>query len=661
MANKILNTVLKLRYDTYENWTANKNVVLQAGEAGVVYVPADSGSGMNEPAVLVKIGDGITTWENLSYISSLAGDVLPRLKGNSPSLPATSIEGLDDYLADHGAIDTNTRYRLTADGSMGVKLQSSETGSDPWSDVGTAITLDPTTNITTALGQLNLAAVTANQGQIISSISQTNGKVSAETRALVAADIPEIGQEKVTGLTAALAGKQDSLTFDGTYNAESNKVATQTTVSTAVSTAIGALDADGETAGTGEVISAVSEADGVITVQKKTLTEADIPVLSISKVTNLQTTLDGKQATVVWNTAYDASSNKAATMADVNNAVAGLSGAMHYVGESTTDPATDGATVEGHEDWVAGDVVVYQNKEFVFDGENWRELGDESSFAVKGSIKDADIAADAAIAQSKIANLTTDLASKATPADITSAIEALDVASTSVTTGNKITAIEEVDGKISVTTGAIVPGDIPELPQSKITGLVTDLAAIEGDIAELQTAIGEGGSVADAISTAIGALDVTDTAVEKQFVTAVSETDGKVAITRRALTADDIPEIATSKVTGLDTTLSGINTEIDALQGLVGETAVGTQITTAIGNLDAAAVTAGQGEILETVSQTDGLVAVTKRSLTANDIPTIPNTKVSGLGYFATGTDATNLTLAEGNYLILNGGGAAGF
>ena len=660
MATQTLNTILKLRYDTYANWQAHSDFVLQAGEAGVCVVPASAGSGLNEPAVLVKIGDGTTTWENLSYISALAGNVLPRLTGNNPTLPATSIEGLDDYI-DGKVQDTNTRYRLTASGSMGVKLQSSETGSDPWSDVGTAITLDPTTNITTALGQLNLAAVTASQGQIISSISQTNGKVSAETRALVAADIPEIGQEKVTGLTAALAGKQDSLTFDGTYNAESNKVATQTTVSTAVSTAIGALDADGETAGTGEVISAVSEADGVITVQKKTLTEADIPALSISKVTNLQTTLDGKQATVVWNTAYDASSNKAATMADVNNAVAGLSGAMHYVGESTTDPSTGTATVEGHEDWAAGDVVVYQNKEFVFDGENWRELGDESSFAVKGSIKDADIAADAAIAQSKIANLTSDLASKATPADITSAIEALDVASTSVTTGNKITAIEEVDGKISVTTGAIVAGDIPELPQSKITSLETDLAAIEGDIAELQTAIGEGGSVADAISTAIGALDVTDTAVEKQFVTAVSETDGKVAITRRALTADDIPEIATSKVTGLDTTLSGINTEIDALQGLVGETAVGTQITTAIGNLDAAAVTAGQGEILETVSQTDGLVAVTKRSLVAADIPTIPNTKVSGLGYFATGTDAANLTLAEGNYLILNGGGAAGF
>lgn len=658
MATQTLNTVLKLRYDTYANWQAHSDFVLQAGEAGVCVVPASAGSGLNEPAVLMKIGDGTSTWAELSFISGLAANVSSQLLGSSPSLPAESITGLEAYIQAHQN-DKDTQYRLyKTPGVAKFSLQSSVDGSTGWTDVTeVTLTTDISNAITSALSQLTLDEVSAGQGQIISKVSQAQGIVTAETRALVAADIPVIEQNQVNGLTTALAGKQDNLTFDGTYNAESNKVATQTTVSTA----IGALNADGETAGTGEVISAVSEAGGVISVQKKTLTEADIPALSISKVTNLQTTLDGKQATVVWNTAYDAANNKAATMADVTNAVAGLSGAMHYVGESTTDPATDGATVEGHETWAAGDVVTYNAKEFVYDGEAWRELGDESSFAVKGSIKDADIAADAAIAQSKIANLTTDLASKATPADITSAIEALDVASTSVATGNKITAIEEVDGKISVTTGAIVAGDIPELAQSKITGLEADLAAIEGDIAELQTAIGEGGSVADAITAAIGALDVTDAAVEKQFVTAVSETDGKVAITRRALTADDVPELATAKITGLDTALSGINGEIDALQGLVGETAVGTQITTALDALDAAAVTAGQGEILESVSQANGLVSITKRNLTANDIPTIPNSKVSGLGYFATGTDATHLTLENGSYLILNGGNSAGF
>ena len=57
-------------------------------------------------------------------------------------------------------------------------------------------------------------------------------------------------------------------------------------------------------------------------------------------------------------------------------------------GDSTTDPATEGPTVADHDgEWAKGDVVTYNAKEFVYDGSAWRELGDEASFAVKGSIK----------------------------------------------------------------------------------------------------------------------------------------------------------------------------------------------------------------------------------------------------------------------------------
>lgn len=55
----------------------------------------------------------------------------------------------------------------------------------------------------------------------------------------------------------------------------------------------------------------------------------------------------------------------------------------------------------------------------------------------------------------------------------------------------------------------------------------------------------------------IAGLDVTDEAVANQFVTAVSEADGKVSVTRRAMTADDVPTLAISKVEGLQTALDG--------------------------------------------------------------------------------------------------------
>lgn len=92
-----------------------------------------------------------------------------------------------------------------------------------------------------------------------------------------------------------------------------------------------------------------------------------------------------------------------------------LTGALHYLGVSTTDPTTTitiGGQVIESSTLKKGDVVSYHNKEYVNeqDGRNaLRELGDEGSYAVKGSIKDADIASDAAIDQSKISGLVGEL------------------------------------------------------------------------------------------------------------------------------------------------------------------------------------------------------------------------------------------------------------
>lgn len=64
-------------------------------------------------------------------------------------------------------------------------------------------------------------------------------------------------------------------------------------------------------------------------------------------------------------------------------------------------------------------------------------------------------------------------------------------------------------------------------------------------------------TVTSEISTKIGTLDKTDTAVAGQVVSAVSETNGIITVSRRALVAGDIPTLATSKISGLDTALDG--------------------------------------------------------------------------------------------------------
>lgn len=465
MATKTFNTRISLKYDTYTNWTTN-NPVLLAGEAAVCVVPADAGSGLNEPAVLLKFGDGTSSFTELSWASATAADVIPSLKGNNPTLPATSITGLEDFIA--GEIqDTNTTYQLVQNGNTSFKLQSKENSSAPWVDVST-ITItytltEGTANGTVAFNGTNVAV------HGLGSAAYTNS--TAYDAAGAAA-----------GVQTALTGTAEDTASDLTLNGLKKYVDQEVTgaVSDATSEAqdlINALDMSAVSAGAGQVIGSVSQTDGVVSATLKTLTASDIPTIEQAQVNGLTTALAGKQDTLVFNTAYNAQTNKAATMTDVTNAIAGLSGAMHYVGESTTDPSTGTVTVEGHEDWVSGDVVTYQSKEYVYDGENWRELGDESSYAIKGSIVDADIAPNANIAQSKIANLVTDLAAKATPQDITNAINGLDMTTVTVATGSKVGTITQTNGVVSVTTAAIVADDIPALPQSKITNLTTDLAA----------------------------------------------------------------------------------------------------------------------------------------------------------------------------------------
>lgn len=67
-------------------------------------------------------------------------------------------------------------------------------------------------------------------------------------------------------------------------------------------------------------VSAVSETDGKITVSRRELIADDVPNLGISKIDGLQTALDAKQDELVFNTAYNSSTNKVATMTDVGNA-----------------------------------------------------------------------------------------------------------------------------------------------------------------------------------------------------------------------------------------------------------------------------------------------------------------------------------------------------
>lgn len=113
--------------------------------------------------------------------------------------------------------------------------------------------------------------------------------------------------------------------------------------------------------------------------------------------------------------------------------------------------------------------------------------------------------------------------------------------------------------------------------------------AMDARVDVLEAAIGEGGSVATQITTEIQKLDKADTAVAGKYVSAVSETDGIITVTREALpdyTNTYAPKTHThaiADVTGLQDALDGKadDGDITALDGRV--TTVEGKLTTLIG------------------------------------------------------------------------------
>ena len=155
---------------------------------------------------------------------------------------------------------------------------------------------------------------------------------------------------------------------------------------------------------------------------------------------------------------------------------------------------------------------------------------------------------------------------------IANAIGALDYSGKAADAAKFVTNVTETNGIIEVTTGSIEVADVPELPQSKVTGLETALAGKQDNVpfentpsesdkaATVQSIVNRIGALghvaaddaasatkvvaevtqADGIVTvkkvAVANIlpDVTDT--ENGFVVAVNQTDGKIAVTHKSAT-----------------------------------------------------------------------------------------------------------------------------
>lgn len=111
------------------------------------------------------------------------------------------------------------------------------------------------------------------------------------------------------------------------------------------------------------------------------------------------------------------------------------------------------------------------------------------------------------------------------------------------------------------TTDAFVEGAGKTIPEGANIVVVEIPGANEGDPATYKLDVLSGmvdlseyaktTEVATAITNAVQALDVVDTAEDGKVVSSVSETDGLITVVRRALVAADIPELTSDKITDI--------------------------------------------------------------------------------------------------------------
>lgn len=411
--NKVFQTRIQLKYDTYTNWSTN-NPILKAGEMAIATVAAGDQEMTNLPNIVLKVGDGTSHYNDLKFVSALAADVHEWAKAKTkPVYDATEITGLQKFITDNSDFDTDTQYQLVAvtGATYKYQLQSRAFANGAWGDwadvdgqvidfsgadtrlkslektvadltgdaggiqgaIAAAIDGLDTTKIQTA-GADGLALGIVQENGVIKSIS---GSIAAGT--YDAAGAAKAVEDKLNSLITAAKTQADK----GVTDAAAAKKAADA-ASTKVDDAIAGLDytayAAGKAAGTTvSFVGTISETDGVISAEKRDL---------------------------VFASAYNPETNKAATVADITTAVADLNGAMHYVGKKEKLP-TD---VSGYK---AGDVIIVNTKEYVFDGTKFDELGDEGAIGV--------------------------------------ALEALSGESTNTSAGKTVASVFQANGKVTVT------------------------------------------------------------------------------------------------------------------------------------------------------------------------------------------------------------------
>ena len=379
MADNVLNANIRLRCALFGQLNSNTSLILQPGEAAIAFFPNQENPNGPPSAVGIKIGDGQHYFRELPWIQALSSDVYDWAKEPyKPVYQATEIVNLAEYIAAHtsggggsGSGSGSGTYQIIWDAAASKYiLQEWNENTNDWTNTSSEIDLSSILNrintierwangAKTKLGNIELPLIeyiydsvvnflnaldysdSAVEHQFVTQVSQIDGVIDVTRSSLSAADI-------TSGTLTTIRG----------------------------GTGLSFVDED-------EVL--IGSEEGAITT-KKFVTEIEGNVRNTFATTG-------------------------AIKDYVDEKTAGLTGAMHFVGETSiaiTNNSRIDPQIRGYNfgEALPGDVVLANNaQEYVWTGSGWRLLGDEGSYAIKGSIVNADIAENADIDQSKIDGL----------------------------------------------------------------------------------------------------------------------------------------------------------------------------------------------------------------------------------------------------------------
>lgn len=446
MAEKKIQTRIALKIDTLANWQDIWGTFKpMAGEKILFQIPTDTTldskgakvTGTTPPQVISKTGDGVTVLRDLPWDSAIAADVAAWAKPGDSSYINVSTLKTD-------VTNLQTAVNTTIPNNYATKELLTQTIN-------------------------GLDSANSGSGNFITAVSQTDGKVTVTKGSKAIADLSDgnrvgtletnlgTAQTNITNLQTAVKAIQDA------------PYATEGYVDGAVSGAINALDST--STGSGNFITAVSQTNGKVTVTKgsKAITDlSDASRVSTleTNVNNLTTSVNTISGDYVSKGTYNAGQKtQDDRLTALEGKIGSVTGAMHFIGAFASAPSKNGT-----EALKAGDVYINtsNNKEFVYSGSAWVELGDTTAEA------------------QAIANLQTTIPQTyATKTELTNTINGLDGKSSG--SGNFITGVSQTDGIVTVTKGSKAITDLSDA--SRVTTLETNLGTAQTNITNLQTAV----------------------------------------------------------------------------------------------------------------------------------------------------------------------------